>query len=32
MLSDPDLAKIVTGWPALAPALKTAILAIIQST
>jgi hypothetical protein len=28
---DPDLAKIVTAWPALAPALKAAIWAIIQS-
>ena len=30
-LSDPDLAKIVTAWPTLAPALKAAILAIIDS-
>jgi hypothetical protein len=30
-LHDPDLAKIVTAWPALAPALKAAILAIIDS-
>ena len=29
---DTDLAKIVTAWPALTPALKAAILAIIQST
>jgi len=29
---DADLAKIVTAWPTLAPALKAAILAIIQST
>jgi hypothetical protein len=30
-LQDPDLAKVVTAWPALAPALKAAILAIIAS-
>ena len=31
MLPDPDLAKIVTAWPTLAPALKAAVLALIQS-
>jgi hypothetical protein len=30
-MSDPDLAKIVTIWPTLAPALKAAVLAIVQS-
>jgi len=30
-MSDPDLAKIVTIWPTLAPALKSAVLAIVQS-
>ncbi|MCE0521349.1 MAG: hypothetical protein LV480_00370 [Methylacidiphilales bacterium] len=31
VLQDPDLAKIVTAWPSLAPALRAAILAIIDS-
>jgi hypothetical protein len=30
-LQDFDLAKVVNAWPALAPALKAAILAIIDS-
>ena len=30
-LRDPDLAKVVTAWPALAPALKAAVLAVIGS-
>jgi hypothetical protein len=30
-LRDPDLAKVVTAWPALAPALKSAVLAVIES-
>ena len=32
MLSDPDLAKVVTAWSALSSTLKAAILTIIQST
>lgn len=31
MLPDPDLAKVVAVWPSMAPALKAAILAIIDS-
>jgi hypothetical protein len=31
-LQNPDLAKVVIGWPNLAPALKAAVLAIIAST
>jgi len=29
--SDPDLAKVVTAWPALSAGLKAAIVAIVQS-
>jgi hypothetical protein len=31
VLREPDLAKIVTAWPKLAPALKAAVLAVIAS-
>jgi hypothetical protein len=31
-LRDPDLARVVTAWPGLAPALKAAVLAITDST
>jgi ABC-type transporter Mla subunit MlaD len=31
-LRDPDLAKVVTAWQTLAPALKAAILAITDSS
>jgi hypothetical protein len=30
-LQDPDWAKVVTAWPAQAPALKTAVLAMTES-
>jgi hypothetical protein len=30
-LRDPNLAKVVTAWPALPPALKAAVLAIMAS-
>ena len=30
-LQDADLAKVVTAWPALAPALKAAVLAVVAS-
>jgi hypothetical protein len=31
VLQDPDLAKVATVWPTMAPALKAAILAIVNS-
>jgi hypothetical protein len=30
-LQDPDLARVVMAWPALAPALKAAVLAVVAS-
>jgi len=31
VLQDPDLAKVVTVWPSLTPAIRAAVLAVVSS-